>query len=99
MTFPVSQHMIREQLREAKAVGERCLAEFVECAKKGKGAYCINWGDLSLLDVCLCFDEDGAMTLIFEFEEGDCNLFRAHMWERLVAELPNDFSVEVRIEW
>lgn len=99
MTFPVTKRDIRDLLKDAAAKGTQCLAEFVESNQKGKGGYCINWADLSLTDVRLAFDEDGDMTLIFEFEEGDCGLFRAYMAERLREVIPNDFYVEVDISW
>lgn len=98
-TFPITKANVRDCLREAKKIGEKCLAEFLESNKKGKDGYCINWAAINLYDVQLMFDDDADMTLTFRFDEGDCHKFNVFMAERLREAVPNDFMVEVISEW
>ena len=99
MTFPITKRDIRELLKGAQLTGEKCLSEFLEANKKGRGGYCINWAAINLYDVQLMFDEDADMTLSFRFDEGQCDKFDAFMRERIMECIPGDFSVEVISEW
>jgi hypothetical protein len=99
MTFPVAQREVRDALKIARLIGEQVLEDFVEASKKGRESYCLNWADLSLVEVLLVIDEDFRMILTFLYEEGNCPLFNAHMRERLLDAISGDYLVEVRSEW
>lgn len=88
---------IQDLLARFRKDCEQAVADEIANAKNNRINYCVNYADLSVVNVWYCVDENGFIVLRCEIEEGQDSSFNLAVFLRLEGKYEE--IIEVDTQW